>query len=330
MQRTGLLLRTWKATDPANNSSTCLQTITVVDTNAPYFVSVPANITVTNDPGLCSAVVTYPTPTAGDLGYFQGFEDPNFVADGSGNVATHSSGQSLDWSDWNSEVYRVPSGTDGIASRTGAAHAVIDSTGVAAGPTYTHSGAYTFFGGLTSAFGSGYRVALDVYLNLDDPAVQSANPTTGYGWDLDTAASDPTGSFPVRNFVFHTAAYGPTGIVIGADNSSTFVPTDQRRNDLLSLPNHSVITNSGWYTFEWQFRNAGGLLAVDLNVRDTSGTALFAPKRSPILTSSATWAEIRITCGLSSCSPTRCRSTTLCSSATCRWFPVCLPGRPSR
>ena len=269
---TGVIVRTWAAPDAANNTNFCVQRITVVDNIAPQFTVLSTNITVTNDPGLCSAVVNYVAPVALDTGYFQGFfEDTNFVS--------NTNGQSLDWHDGNSHLYRVPSGTDGIISSSGAAHAVIDSTGLQAGPDYSNSGAYTFLDGINSAFGTGYRVAVDGYLNLNDPAVTGATDTTGYGWDLSTAAADSQGNY-LRDFIFHTAAYGPSGIVVGADNNSNDQP-DARRNDLLSLTNYAVLTHSGWYTFEWQFHNGtNNALAVDMNVRDTNGAVLFTETRS--------------------------------------------------
>ena len=55
----------WTATDDANNSSSCDQTITVNDNEAPA-ISCPASITVNNDPGSCGAVVTYTTPVGTD------------------------------------------------------------------------------------------------------------------------------------------------------------------------------------------------------------------------------------------------------------------------
>jgi hypothetical protein len=43
----------------------CTFTVTVVD-NTPPTITCPAPITVNNTPGLCSAVVNYPLPTASD------------------------------------------------------------------------------------------------------------------------------------------------------------------------------------------------------------------------------------------------------------------------
>ena len=256
---TGVILRTWTAVDGSGNSNTCVQSITIIDTNVPALTACPANIATTNDPGLCSAVVTYTSPTAVDVDYTQGFENPAWV---SGNYVTEPS---TDWNDSNSAVQRVPSGTDGIISRSGVAHAVIDSTSPPDGTT----GAFSRLGGYSSVFGTGWRAALDVYINLADPAVTTATPTTGYAWDLSSAASQQDGSF-LRDFIFHTAAYGSNGVVVAGDNNTNFA----RRNDLLSI-NHYTITNSAWYTFEWQARATNGVLAVDLNLRDSSGSLLW-------------------------------------------------------
>ncbi len=53
---TGTITRTWKAEDCAGNVSTCVQVITVNDVTAPT-ITCPPDITVSNDLGLCSALV---------------------------------------------------------------------------------------------------------------------------------------------------------------------------------------------------------------------------------------------------------------------------------
>lgn len=54
------------ATDPSGNADTSSFTVTVTDTEAPVIANVPANITVGNDAGMCSAVVSWTPPTASD------------------------------------------------------------------------------------------------------------------------------------------------------------------------------------------------------------------------------------------------------------------------
>ena len=258
---TGHIFRTWVAVDAANNTNTCLQTITVVDTIAPYFTAFPANITTTNDPGNCSAVVNY-LLAAADEGYFQGFENPGWYG------GEYVDNMSVDWNDFNGHISRVPSGTDGIISSGGTAHAVIDST--VADPAM--NGVFSRLGGYSRVFGTGYRVALNVYIDLNNPAVVHATATSGYAWDLSAASSRQDGG-NLRDFIFHAAAYDASGVVIGAGNDSS--DDASNRGPDLRLGAHATLTSSGWYTFEWQFRNASGALAVDLNVRDSGGNLLF-------------------------------------------------------
>ena len=265
---TGTILRTWTAVDGSGNTNICVQSITVIDTNAPALTACPANLATNNDPGLCSAVVTYLPPTAMDLGYFQGFEDPVWV---SGNYVDNPS---TDWNDYNSHVSRLASGSNGLVAAGGSAYAVIDSTVAAAGPDYSNSGAFSRLGGYSGVFGSGWRATLDVYVNLNDPAISGATATNGYGWDLSTAASTASAGY-LRDFIFHAAAYDATsGVFIAASNGSSDDAAD-RGPDLRSYATYATLTNSGWYTFEWLFRNTNGVLAVDLNVRDTNSTLLF-------------------------------------------------------
>lgn len=56
----------YTATDASGNSSVCSFTVTVNDNEVPVFSSCPANITVNNNPGLCSAVVSWVPPVATD------------------------------------------------------------------------------------------------------------------------------------------------------------------------------------------------------------------------------------------------------------------------
>lgn len=56
---------TWTIMDDAGNTTTCTQTVTVEDNEAP-FVQCPANITVNTVNGSCGMFVSYPTPNATD------------------------------------------------------------------------------------------------------------------------------------------------------------------------------------------------------------------------------------------------------------------------
>ena len=56
---------TWTATDASGNISTCTQIVTVVDTQLPTITCAPA-VTVNNDPGQCTAVVSLVAPLTAD------------------------------------------------------------------------------------------------------------------------------------------------------------------------------------------------------------------------------------------------------------------------
>jgi len=56
---------TWTVTDVHGNSSTATQTVTVTDNEKPT-ITAPATVSVSNDAGNCSAVVTLGTPVTGD------------------------------------------------------------------------------------------------------------------------------------------------------------------------------------------------------------------------------------------------------------------------
>ncbi|MCK6483936.1 MAG: HYR domain-containing protein [Phycisphaerae bacterium] len=263
---TGVILRTWTAADQCGNQTSQMQTITVIDTAGPIMHDCPDDVTVLPIAGECSAVVTFTEPTATDECYFQGWEDPDYEA---GAAITTPS---IDWNRYQSLIERVPSGTDGITSMTGSGHGRITALPVPPPPN-DWTGAFTRLGGYTNCFGEGFSTRLDIYLDVDDPAVAADT----YGWDLSCAASTPAGGHR-RDFIFHAsgklgAAYNR--ILIAGSNNSGFT----RRNDLASI-NHHEVTTSGWYTFEWVFRDFGdGSLAVDLNLRDSSGTLLFTETR---------------------------------------------------
>lgn len=250
-----VVTRTWRATDCAGNFSTCVQTITVEDTTPPTIQCPPDVIVECDDP-------TDPSQT-GYPSYFQGFEDPGFVA------PPIQAGYS-DWQAYHSTLLRVPSGTDGVPSKTGVAHGRIDSTSLPAPPD-NFSGAFTTLGGYSSTFLGGFTTSVDVYVDLADSAVIGNT----YGWDVSSAVNNQSGAHR-RDFVFHAASNASGEILIGGSNNTNFT----RRTDLASI-NHYTVTGTGWYTLQWVFRdNGSGVLAVDLNLRDDGGILLWTETRS--------------------------------------------------
>ncbi|MEO1029818.1 MAG: HYR domain-containing protein [Bacteroidota bacterium] len=62
---TGTTTITWTVTDLWGNSSTCIQTVTVTETEVPL-IACPGNFNINTDSGLCSTVVNYSQPTVTD------------------------------------------------------------------------------------------------------------------------------------------------------------------------------------------------------------------------------------------------------------------------
>ncbi len=197
---------------------------------------------------------------AGAATYFQGFESPCF------NPPYAPAPGENDWIRFYSEMTRVGTGTGGIASPGGRNH--VEVRPPLAGAPAANSGAFTRLGGYRNTFGGGFRTGIEVYIDLSDPRVASGI-NANYGWDVTTAVNDTAGNHR-RDFVFATASNTSGQVLVGTTTTTNFVPT----GDLASRP-HFVVTGSGWYTFEWVFRDAAGTLAVDLNLRNSAGTLLF-------------------------------------------------------
>jgi hypothetical protein len=253
---TGIITRTWTAKDAAMNTATCVQIITIIDSNTPA-ITCPSDIVKVNDPGVCGAVATFVNPVSYDPGYNEGWESEDFVTrDYAGFMPWPTSAVTT--------LSSVPTGTDGFSSFDGTRHGRINN------PTAGTTGLFGRIGGYNSSFGNGYRIRQSVYMDLSDPAV-TANT---YGWDLSAASSNQSGGH-LRDFIFHTASNASAQILVAGTNNSN----GTRRNDLAAL-NHYTITSSGWYTFEWVFRNNAGALAVDLNLLNNANTVLWTETRS--------------------------------------------------
>ena len=271
---TGTIVRTFTAKDASNNAiSTCIQNITIQDTRPPV-ITCPPSVTINTDPNLCSAVHVF-TPVAIDSAYRQGFEHPGYMSGPIGNPST-------DWNNYSSSLTRVLSGTGGIASKSGAAHGLINSA-VLPPPPDDFTGIFSRQGGYSPTFGLGFKTSIDIYIDPDNPAV-GANT---YGFDISSAVSNQVGGHR-RDFIFHVSAIGGSLWINGTNNSN-----GTRRNDLNQPPNpmtngfsgpsyqlDPLINDAAWYTFEWVFRNNGGILAVDYVLKNNAGSIIWSITRS--------------------------------------------------
>lgn len=183
---------------------------------------------------------------------------------GGANASTPSpffNGFETDTSGWLGNITRVASGTNGVTSATDSYHAEVADSSV-----------LTRWGGYTNTFPvGGYSTSVDIYLNVDGGY---ANDTR---FDWDSSVSDTSGNFR-RDFIFNCGYYndsdvtgtGPRFVCSASNNSSpgSAYPKNPGRDPY-------SITTGGWYTFVHHFYDSGGgVLAVDLSIKDSSGNVL--------------------------------------------------------
>jgi hypothetical protein len=162
-------------------------------------------------------------------------------------------------------IERVPSGTGGVTSFSGAYHATVE--GVEDPGDHTFRGPFSRFDQYRSTWTGTWTASIAVYL---DPSWAN-----GVGFDYSVATSNSSGGHR-RDFVFHVAKDISSGkLLVAGSNNSNFAP----RQDLETI-NHYEVTSAGWYTLRHTFRDQGGVLAVDLQLLDAVGTVLFTEIRS--------------------------------------------------
>lgn len=136
-------------------------------------------------------------------------------------------------------------------------------TGYAVVSGDANSAPFTRFGGYSAVFGSGFTTSIDIYLDKSWAA--------GSGFDYSVSASDSSGNF-LRDFIFHVTQDTSTGtLLVGASNNSS----DTLPDESLENGQNSIITSSGWYTFQQVFKDTGGFLTVDMDVLDSLGNTVF-------------------------------------------------------
>ncbi|NJC94891.1 MAG: hypothetical protein C3F07_12345 [Anaerolineales bacterium] len=140
------------------------------------------------------------------------------------------------------------------------------------------SGPFSRFDGYRSNWPGTWIAEIDVYL---DPAWPS-----GQGFDYSVAASGSDGNHQ-RDYIFHVGVvenFGPiTGqalLVNGSNNADFYTNPYKLVND--NGGNYYIVTSAGWYTLQHVFRDAGGYLAVDLNLLDSGGNTLWTATRENV------------------------------------------------
>lgn len=182
--------------------------------------------------------------------------------------ADFSNGFETDIAGWFTPT-RVASGTGGITSASGSFHAT----------TATNAGDFTRWGGYNYGAGNAvptafqkYSTSVDIYLNVNGGW---ANDTR---FDFSSAINNSAGTH-LRDFAFTAGFYndatnpGPANanrFIISASNNAgrgNAYPANPGRNPI-------AIATSGWYTFEHKFYDNAGVLAVDMNIYDSSNTSV--------------------------------------------------------
>lgn len=196
--------------------------------------------------GLMSGALLTGTASAGQV-YFNGFE--------------------TDTAGWPAAPTRVASGTNGIASSSGAFHATTGSAG-----SYTNWGGYNYgAGGSVATTFKEYRTSLDIYLDLNSGA-------NGTRFDFDSAINNSSGSF-LSDFIFNGGFYNDND---GSPGSGTarfiFTASNNSQPGSAYAKNPArdpfAISTTGWYTFEHHFYENGGNLAVTMSILNAQTDAL--------------------------------------------------------
>jgi hypothetical protein len=179
----------------------------------------------------------------------------------------YSNGFESNTVDWTADVTRVSSGTNGIPAASGGFY------GESHNGSSSHWGGYNYGAGNVATAFQEYSTSLDIYLDVDGG---SANDTR---FDFDSAINNAAGTF-LRDFVFNAGFYdsgdatgpgaGTNRFVISASNNSQ--PGSAYAKNPARDP--IAISTTGWYTFENHFYDNAGVLAVDLNIYDSSHTAV--------------------------------------------------------
>lgn len=186
-----------------------------------------------------------------------------------------------DWTEYQSALDQVASGTNGIASAGGSWH--LELTDPEPLPDSYYSGAYSFLGGSRSNLAVNWTTSIDIFIDLNDERINSGN----YGFDLSQAMYDTTGSHEQDN-IFHVGAADPEEdssyeVYVNASHNSDFAVNANKLTNA-SQPFNSkespgIFEDSGWYTFSVGFSPSStkpGYAEVDFSVVDDQGDAFWS------------------------------------------------------
>ena len=160
------------------------------------------------------------------------------------------------WNDFGglNDAVRVPSGTNGVPSASGSFHAESNTTDGAAGK----------LGGYGCCFPpAGFTVSVDVYLDfaLADGADRRFNYTVALNGLTCAHLSDFVVSLGTRPGF-------PGEWIASASQNCPGWPSNPGRNP------QSITTGTGWYTLKYIFKNEGGLLDVDVEIKNSSAVTV--------------------------------------------------------
>jgi hypothetical protein len=195
--------------------------------------------------------------------HFEGFENPAWTAGQSGNWQNYLGG----------DIQRVTSGTNGITSSSGSAHAEIfnlsTQTDVFGNPSLGAGSPYTQFGGYSSTFSGGFVTSLDVYLDT--------SWSNGQGFDWSSAVNNQSGAH-LRDFIWHVGVVNNSLLVNASSNSDINYNSWKLENE--NGGTNYTVGSSGWYSLQTEFYDDSGLLVVDFNLLDSTGSEIFSLTRT--------------------------------------------------
>ena len=152
------------------------------------------------------------------------------------------------------DVARVASGTGGIPAASGAYYAQAGTNPTQALDQFTRLDGYSN----TFPVG-GFSTSVDIYLDMT-----VATGTNDLRFDWSSAVTDQTGAH-LRDFIFSVGTSTTAGqFVMSASNNSPGWPANPGRDPFM-------VSTTGWYTFQNQFSDNGGVLSDELTVSDSSG-----------------------------------------------------------